>query len=138
MDEVMSKAIAEPRKQVSEYAPKIVQIQIDPEKIGDVVGQRGKTINEIIARTGVKIDITDDGSVSVCGTEAEMMDKAIEMIRIITTDFKEGQILTGNGSEHQGVRRILRVCTGQRRHGSHQQDRKGAHQPCGGCTDPWR
>ena len=95
MDEVMSKAIAEPRKQVSEYAPKIVQIQIDPEKIGDVVGQRGKTINEIIARTGVKIDITDDGSVSVCGTEAEMMDKAIEMIRIITTDFKEGQILTG-------------------------------------------
>ena len=89
MDEVMSKAIAEPRKQVSEYAPKIVQIQIDPEKIGDVVGQRGKTINEIIARTGVKIDITDDGSVSVCGTEAEMMDKAIEMIRIITTDFKE-------------------------------------------------
>lgn len=61
MDEVMSKAIAEPRKQVSEYAPKIVQIQIDPEKIGDVVGQRGKTINEIIARTGVKIDITDDG-----------------------------------------------------------------------------
>ena len=91
----MSKAIAEPRKQVSEYAPKIVQIQIDPEKIGDVVGQRGKTINEIIARTGVKIDITDDGSVSVCGTEAEMMDKAIEMIRIITTDFKEGQILTG-------------------------------------------
>ena len=95
MDEVMSKAIAEPRKQVSEYAPKIVQIQIDPEKIGDVVGQRGKTINEIIARTGVKIDITDDGSVSVCGTEAEMMDKVIEMIRMITTDFKEGQILTG-------------------------------------------
>ena len=75
------------------YAPKIVQIQIDPEKIGDVVGQRGKTINEIIARTGVKIDITDDGSVSVCGTEAEMMDKAIEMIRIITTDFKEDRSL---------------------------------------------
>ena len=70
MDEVMSKAIA-PNAQVERYAPKIVQIQIDPEKIGDVVGQRGKTINEIIARTGVKIDITDDGSVSVCGTEAD-------------------------------------------------------------------
>ena len=76
MDEVMSKAIAEPRKQVSEYAPKIVQIQIDPEKIGDVVGQRGKTINEIIARTGVKIDITDDGAVSICGTDAKSMEEA--------------------------------------------------------------
>ena len=95
MDEVMSKAIAEPRKEVSQYAPKIVQIQINPDKIGDVVGQRGKTINEIIERTGVKIDITDDGSVSVCGTDAEKMDKAIEMIKIITTDFEEGQILTG-------------------------------------------
>ena len=70
-------------------------IQIDPQKIGDVVGQRGKTINEIIDRTGVKIDITDDGAVSVCGTDAEMMNKAIEMIKIITTDFAEGQIFTG-------------------------------------------
>ncbi|MGN0412933.1 MAG: polyribonucleotide nucleotidyltransferase, partial [Lachnospiraceae bacterium] len=69
MDEVMSKAIAEPRKEVSEWAPKIEQITIDPNKIGDVVGQKGKTINEIIARTGVKIDITDDGAVSVCGTD---------------------------------------------------------------------
>ena len=91
----MSKAIAEPRREVSAYAPKIIQIQIDPAKIGDVVGQRGKTINEIIERTGVKIDITDDGSVSVCGTDAAMMDTAVEMIRIITTDFEEGQILTG-------------------------------------------
>lgn len=95
MDEVMSKAIAEPRKEVGEYAPKIIQIQIDPTKIGDVVGQRGKTINEIIERTGVKIDITDDGSVSVCGTDAAMMDKAVDMIKIITTEFEEGQIFTG-------------------------------------------
>ena len=95
MDEVMSKAIEEPRKEVSTFAPKIVQIQINPDKIGDVVGQRGKTINEIIDRTGVKIDITDDGAVSVCGTDAEMMNKAIEMIKIITTDFAEGQIFTG-------------------------------------------
>ena len=76
-------------------APKIISLQIDPEKIGDVVGQRGKTINEIIARTGVKIDITDDGSVSVCGTDKEMMDKAIEMIKIITTEFQAGQIFKG-------------------------------------------
>lgn len=95
MDEVMSKAIAEPRKEVGAFAPKIVQIQIDPAKIGDVVGQRGKTINAIIEQTGVKIDISDEGSVSVCGTDKEMMDKAVKMIEIITTDFEAGQIFTG-------------------------------------------
>ncbi len=95
MDTCMSKAIDKPRAEVGPYAPKIIQIQIDPQKIGDVVGQRGKTINEIIDRTGVKIDITDDGAVSVCGTDAAMMDKAIEMIKIITTDFAEGQIFKG-------------------------------------------
>ena len=95
MDEVMSKAIAEPRKEVNEWAPKIEQITIDPSKIGDVVGQKGKTINEIIDRTGVKIDITDDGAVSVCGTDKEMIAKAIDMIKIITTEFEQGQILEG-------------------------------------------
>ena len=95
LNEIMNPCIAAPRPEVGPYAPKIVSIQIDPEKIGDVVGQRGKTINEIIARTGVKIDITDDGNVSVCGTEAAMMDQAIEMIKIITTDFEEGQIFKG-------------------------------------------
>ena len=95
MDEVMSKAITEPRKEVNEWAPKIEQITIDPSKIGDVVGQKGKTINEIIDRTGVKIDITDDGAVSVCGTDKEMIAKAIDMIKIITTDFEQGQILEG-------------------------------------------
>lgn len=95
LNEVMTPAIAEPRKEVGTYAPKIISIQIDPERIGDVVGQRGKTINEIIARTGVKIDITDDGKVSVCGTDAEMMDKAVDIIKIITTDFEEGQIFQG-------------------------------------------
>ena len=95
MDNCMKPAISVPRPQVGPYAPKIISIQIDPEKIGDVVGQRGKTINEIIARTGVKIDITDDGKVSVCGTDREMMDKAVEMIKMITTDFEEGQIFKG-------------------------------------------
>ena len=95
MDTCMKPAISEPRPSVNEFAPKIVQIKIDPEKIGDVVGQRGKTINAIIDQTGVKIDITDDGAVSVCGTDQAMMDKAIEMIRIIVTDFEEGQILKG-------------------------------------------
>ena len=95
MDEVMSKAISEPRKEVNEWAPKIEQITIDPHMIGDVVGQKSKTINAIIARTGVKIDITDDGAVSVCGTDKAAIAKAIDMIKIITTDFAEGQILTG-------------------------------------------
>ncbi len=95
MDTCMKPAIAAPRPEVGPYAPKIISIQIDPEKIGEVVGQRGKTINEIIARTGVKIDITDDGKVSVCGTDKDMMDKAVEMIKIITTEFEEGQIFKG-------------------------------------------
>lgn len=95
LDEVMIPAIAEPRKEVGKYAPKIIQIQIDPAKIGDVVGQRGKNINAIIEETGVKIDITDEGSVSVCGTDKEMMKRAIYYIETITTDFEEGQILTG-------------------------------------------
>ena len=95
LNEVMTPCIAKPREELSPYAPKIVQIQIDPAKIGDVVGQRGKTINEIVARTGAKIDIDEDGSVNVCGTDLDAIHAAIDMIRIITTDFEEGQILSG-------------------------------------------
>lgn len=95
LTEVMEKAITAPRPEVGKYAPKIIQIQIDPSKIGDVVGQRGKTINTIIEETGVKIDIDDDGAVSVCGTDKEDMDRAVKDIQIITTDFEKGQILTG-------------------------------------------
>ena len=95
LTEVMEKAIAEPRKTVGEFAPKIIQMMIDPQKIGEVVGQRGKTINAIIDETGVKIDITDDGAVSICGTEQAMMDQAKKYIEILASDFTEGQILTG-------------------------------------------
>ena len=95
MDNCMKPCIAEPRKEVGEYAPKIIQMSIDPQKIGDVVGQRGKTINAIIEQTGVKIDITDDGSVSICGTDKAMMDKAKELINIIVSEFEEGQIYVG-------------------------------------------
>ena len=95
LTEVMEKAIAEPRKTVGEFAPKIIQMMIDPQKIGEVVGQRGKTINAIIDETGVKIDITDDGAVSICGTEQAMMDQAKKYIEIIASDFTEGQMLTG-------------------------------------------
>ena len=95
LNEVMTPCIAEPRAELSPYAPKIVQITIDPAKIGDVVGQRGKTINEIVARTGAKIDIDEDGSVNVCGTDMDAINSAIDMIKIITTEFEEGQILSG-------------------------------------------
>ena len=95
METCMKPAIAQPRETVGEYAPKIIQIQIDPQKIGDVVGQRGKTINAIIEQTGVKIDITDDGAVSVCGVDQANMDRAVEMIKIIATDFEEGMIFKG-------------------------------------------
>ncbi len=93
--EIMLPCIGEPRPTVGEYAPKIIS-QIDPQKIGDVVGQRGKTINTIIERTGVKIDITDDGNVSICGTDQKMMDKAKKLIEIIVTDFEAGQVLEGD------------------------------------------
>ena len=96
MDECMSKAIAEPRTEVGEFAPKIIQMQIDPQKIGDVVGQRGKTINAIIEQTGVKIDITDDGAVSICGTDAKSMEEAQKLIHIIVTDYEAGQVLEGH------------------------------------------
>ncbi len=95
LDEVMAQAIAGPRPEVGPYAPKIIQMQIDPQKIGDVVGQRGKTINAIIEETGVKIDITDDGAVSICGTDAAGMDRAKELVEIIVTDFEAGMVLKG-------------------------------------------
>jgi polyribonucleotide nucleotidyltransferase len=95
LTDIMEPCIAEPRKEVSKYAPKIVSMQISPEKIGDVVGQRGKTINEIIARTGVKIDITDDGKVSICGEDKEKIQNAMDMIKIIVTEFEQGQIFKG-------------------------------------------
>mgnify|MGYP000770122856 CR=1 FL=1 len=95
LDEVMNKAIEEPRSEVGPYAPKIVQIKIDPAKIGDVVGQRGKIINTLIEMYDVKIDITDDGAVSVCGTDKEKIAEAVKAIEIIAMDFEKGQILEG-------------------------------------------
>ncbi|WP_101877730.1 polyribonucleotide nucleotidyltransferase [Lachnoclostridium edouardi] len=95
LDEIMKPVIGEPRKELSKYAPKIVQITIDPQKIGDVVGKQGKVINKIIEETGVKIDISDDGSVNVCGTDQEMINKAVSIIKNIVTDLEVGMIMTG-------------------------------------------
>ena len=95
LDEVMAPVIAEPRKELSPYAPKIDKIQIDPQKIGDVVGKQGKVINKIIEDTGVQIDIDESGLVCVCGTDAQMIAKAIEIIKSIVTDVEPGMIFTG-------------------------------------------
>jgi polyribonucleotide nucleotidyltransferase len=95
MDTCMKKAIAEPRKELSEYAPKIETIQIDPDKIGDVIGKSGKVINAIIEETGVTMDISDEGVVSICGVEKDMIAKAMKYVETIVTDFEEGQIYEG-------------------------------------------
>ena len=95
MDNCMKKAIAEPRPTVNEYAPKIIQTQIDPEKIGEVIGKSGKTINWIIEETGVKIDIDDDGNVSICGVDKEQMDKALKIVRSIVDPIEIGKTYEG-------------------------------------------
>jgi len=95
LNDIMAPIISEPRAEVGPYAPKIVQIKIDPSKIGEVVGQRGKTINAIIDQTGVKIDINDEGAVSVCGVDKDSIQKALEMVRMIVTEFEEGKQYTG-------------------------------------------
>ena len=113
LTEVMEKCIAAPRTAVGEYAPKIIQIQIDPQKIGDVVGQRGKTINTIIERTGVKIDITDEGAVSICGVDQKSMDEAANMVKIIATDFEAGQIFTGKVVSIKGFGAFVEFAPGK-------------------------
>lgn len=150
MDNVMAPVISEPRKQLSQYAPKISQIMIDPQKIGDVVGKQGKVINGIIAETGVKIDITDDGAVNVCGTDQEMIDKAISIIKNIVTEVEAGMIFTGkvvrimefgafvelapnkDGMVHISKlsdKRVAKVggCCEHRRRGNRPRDRGGPH-----------
>ncbi|MCD8011161.1 MAG: polyribonucleotide nucleotidyltransferase [Lachnospiraceae bacterium] len=95
MDEVMAPVISEPRPEVAPHAPKICQISINPEKIGDVIGKQGKVINKIIEDTGVQIDITDDGNVAICGTDKEMIEKAIHIVETIVNDVEPGQVFTG-------------------------------------------
>ena len=95
LHEVMLPVIGEPRPEVGKYTPKIICMQIDPSQIGEVVGKQGKVINEIIARTGVKIDINDDGLVSICGVDKDMLDEARRLIEIIVSDFEEGKIYEG-------------------------------------------
>ena len=95
LNEVMLKAIPAPRSEISKYAPKIITMKVDVDKIKDVIGSGGKTINKIIADTGVKIDIEEDGSVFIAGIDSSAANKAKEMIEAITMDLEEGKIYTG-------------------------------------------
>ena len=95
LDNVMLKALDKPRSNISKYAPKIASIKINPDKIKDVIGTGGKTINKIIEETNVKIDIDDDGNVSVCGVEELMIQRAIAIIEGIAKDIEVGDIYTG-------------------------------------------
>lgn len=95
LDEIMNPVISEARADVGQYAPKIDKLHIDPSKIGDVVGKQGKVINKIIDETGVRIDINDDGFISICGTDRAMIERAKQIITSIVTDIEPGQIMTG-------------------------------------------
>ena len=95
LTEVMEPVIAEPRAEVGKYAPKITQMRVDPDKISEIIGKQGKTINAIIDETGVKIDINDEGRVDICGVDQAMIEKAMEMIRLIVEPVEAGAIYEG-------------------------------------------
>ena len=113
LDEIMAPCIPEPRKEVSRYAPKIVQIKIDPAKIGDVVGQRGKTINAIIDQTGVKIDITDDGKVFILGQDQDNVDRAGYIIETIVKDPEVGAIYKGKVTRLMNFGAFVEIAPGK-------------------------
>ncbi len=113
MDEVMAKAIPGPRPEISKWAPKIVSITIDPSKIGDVIGKQGKVINQIIEETGVQIDIEDDGTVSVCGTDMDMINRAIRTIETIVNDVEVGQIFRGKVVRIMNFGAFVSLCPGK-------------------------
>ena len=113
MDDVMAPVISEPRKEVSKYAPKICQIIIDPEKIGDVIGKQGKVINKIIEDTGVQIDIEEDGTVNVCGVDQDKIAEAIKTIEAIVNDVEVGQVFTGKVVRIMNFGAFVELCPGK-------------------------
>ena len=95
LTDVMEPVISTPRDYVGEYAPKIMQMHVDPDKISEIIGKQGKTINAIIDETGVKIDINDEGRVDICGVDQVMIDRAMEIIRLIVEPVEAGKIYEG-------------------------------------------
>ena len=113
LNEVMLKAIPEPRKELSKYAPKIISMKIDVDKIKDVIGSGGKTINKIIADTGVKIDIEEDGSVFIAGTDSEAAEKAKSIIDAITMDLEVGNIYIGKVTRIMNFGAFVEIAPGK-------------------------
>ena len=95
LTDVMAPVISTPRDHVGEYAPKIMQMHVDPDKISEIIGKQGKTINAIIDETGVKIDINDEGRVDICGVDQVMIGRAMEIIRLIVEPVEAGKIYEG-------------------------------------------
>lgn len=113
LNEVMLKAIPEPRKELSKYAPKIISMKIDVDKIKDVIGSGGKTINKIISDTGVKIDIEEDGSVFIAGTDSEAAEKAKSIIDAITMDLEVGNIYIGKVTRIMNFGAFVEIAPGK-------------------------
>ena len=113
LNEVMLKAIPEPRKELSKYAPKIISMKIDVDKIKDVIGSGGKTINKIIADTGVKIDIEEDGSVFIAGTDSSAAEKAKSIIEAITMDLEVGNTYVGKVTRIMNFGAFVEVAPGK-------------------------
>jgi len=113
LDDVMLKEIAEPRKEISKYAPKITTITINPDKIREVIGTGGKVINKIIEETGVKIDIEDTGKVFIAGINSEMVDRAIKIIEDITKDIMQGEVYDGKVTKIINCGAIVEVLPGK-------------------------
>lgn len=111
--EDMTHVIAEPRKELSPYAPKIEMIQIDPDKIRVVIGRGGETINQIIDETGVQIDIEDDGCISIVSSDQSMIDKARETIELLTHEVKEGEEYEGTAKRVENFGAFVEILPGK-------------------------
>src|SRR3989344_1941729 len=109
----MSKVISEPRKDLSPYAPRIITIVINPDKIRDVIGPGGKMINKIIAETGVSIDIEDDGRVFVTSENAEGMEKAVNWIKELTHEVVAGEVYEGTVVRLEDFGAFIQILPGQ-------------------------
>jgi polyribonucleotide nucleotidyltransferase len=119
----MLKVIDKPREELSPYAPKIIQTTIHPDKIRDVIGPGGKVINKIIAETGVKIDIEDDGHVFISSPNQESAERALEIIKGLTKDVEAGDIYNGKVVQNNEFWCICRNPAGQGRIGAYIQAR---------------
>lgn len=111
--DVMNKTLSAPRSELSEYAPRILTLQIDPDKIGSVIGPGGKIIRKITEETGAKIDIDDDGTITIASTDAEGGPRAMEIIKELTADVEIGQVYKGKVKKIMGFGAFVEILPGK-------------------------